>query len=178
MVGRTRCRAGRRRGGAEQVEQMGPLGVVEVQGVGDAVDDAVGDAGGVAALEPGVVLAGDAGQEGDLLAAQARDPSAVAAVGGQPGLGGADLGPSRAQELPDLPADVATGVAVVATGVAVVVPVGHVVHSRRASASLGVPVSTPLSRVSHLPAPAGLVDSATANDAVLDTSTRGVDSDD
>jgi hypothetical protein len=52
----------------------------------------------------GVVLAGDAGEEGDLLAAQARDPSAVAAVGGQPGLGGTDLGPSRAQELPDLTA--------------------------------------------------------------------------
>jgi hypothetical protein len=33
---------------------MGPLGVVELQGVGDAVDDAVGDAGGVAALQPGV----------------------------------------------------------------------------------------------------------------------------
>ena len=67
---------------------MGPLSVVEVQGVGDAVDDAVGDAGGVAALEAGVVLAGDAGQEGDFLAAQARDPPAVTAVGGQPGLGG------------------------------------------------------------------------------------------
>src|SRR4029453_6503058 len=51
--------AGRARA-AEQVEQMGPLGVVELQGVGDGVDDALGDAGGVAALEPGVVLAGDA----------------------------------------------------------------------------------------------------------------------
>jgi hypothetical protein len=90
---------------------MGPLGLVEVQGVGDAVDDAVGDAGGVAALEPGVVLARDACEEGDLLAAQARDPSAVAAVGGQPGLGGADLGSSRAQELPNLGADLATEVA-------------------------------------------------------------------
>jgi len=39
---------------------MGVLGLVEVQGASDAVDDAVGDAGGVAALELGVVLAGDA----------------------------------------------------------------------------------------------------------------------
>ena len=96
---------------AEQVEQVGPLGLVELQGVGDAVDDAVGDAGGVAALEPGVVLDGDAGEEGDLLAAQARDPPAVAAVDGQPGLLGGDPGPSRGQELPDLVADVATDVA-------------------------------------------------------------------
>ena len=92
---------------------MGPLSVVELQGVGHAVDDAVGDAGGVAALEPDVVLDGDAGEEGDLLAAQARDPPAVAAVGGQAGLRGSDPGPSRAQELPDLLADVAADVAAV-----------------------------------------------------------------
>ena len=48
---------------------MGPLSVVELQDMGDGVDDAVGDAGSVAALEPGVVLARDTGQEGDLLAA-------------------------------------------------------------------------------------------------------------
>ena len=48
---------------------MGVLGLVEVQGASDAVDDAVGDAGGVAALELGVVLAGDARQQGDLVAA-------------------------------------------------------------------------------------------------------------
>jgi hypothetical protein len=35
-----------------------------------------------AALEFGVVLARDAGQEGDLVAAQARDPSTLFAVGG------------------------------------------------------------------------------------------------
>jgi hypothetical protein len=48
---------------------MGPLSLIELQGVGDSLDDALGDAGGVAALQPGVVLAGDAGQEGDFLAA-------------------------------------------------------------------------------------------------------------
>ena len=90
---------------------MGPLGLVELQCVRDAVDDALGDSGGVAALEPGVVLARDACEEGDLLAAQPRDPPAVSAVHGQSGLLGADPGPSRAQELPDLRADVATDVA-------------------------------------------------------------------
>jgi hypothetical protein len=136
---------------------VGPLGLVELQGLRDAVDDAVGDAGGVAALQPGVVLAGDASQQGDLLAAQARDPPAVAAVGGQSGLLGADPGPSRAQELPDLRAEVAPGAAV---EVAVLVAAGHVVHSTSAPTSLGVPASTPLTRVSHLPTAAGVVESA------------------
>jgi hypothetical protein len=61
LSGRPAARRAGRASGAEQVEQVGPLGVVELQGVGDGVDDAVGDAGGVAALQPGVVLAGDAG---------------------------------------------------------------------------------------------------------------------
>ena len=156
LSGRPAARRAGRASGAEQVEQVGSLGVVELQGVGDGVDDALGDAGGVAALQSGVVLAGDAGQDGHLLAAQARDPSAVAAVGGEPGLGGAELGPSRAQELPDLLAQVAPEVAPGgAVDVAVVVAAGHVVHSTTASAWLGVPAGTPLSRVSHLPPAAG-----------------------
>ena len=52
-------------------------------------------------------------QKGDLIAAQPRDPSAVSAVNREPGLHGGDSGAARAQELPDLPADVATDVAVV-----------------------------------------------------------------
>jgi hypothetical protein len=92
---------------------MSPLGLVELQGVSDAVDDAVRDAGGVAALQPGVVLARDACEESDLVAAQARDPPAVSAEHRKPGLLRRDLGPSRGQELPDLPADVATDVTVV-----------------------------------------------------------------
>jgi hypothetical protein len=36
---------------------MRPLSLIELQGVRDAVDDAFRDAGGVAALEPDVVLA-------------------------------------------------------------------------------------------------------------------------
>jgi len=38
------------------VEQVCPLSVVELQRVRDAVDDALRDASGIAALEPGVVL--------------------------------------------------------------------------------------------------------------------------
>ena len=60
---------------------MGALGLVELEGVGDAVDDAFGDAGGVAALEADVVLRGDPGQQCDLLAAQAGHAAAVVAVG-------------------------------------------------------------------------------------------------
>jgi hypothetical protein len=71
---------------------VGALGVIELQCVRDAVDDALRDAGGVAALEPGVVLGGDAGEDGDFFAAQTRDPSAVCLIHGQPGLLGTDLG--------------------------------------------------------------------------------------
>ena len=70
-----------------------------------------------------------------------------------PGLLWTDPGPPRAQELPDLTADVATDVAVV-------VPACHVFHCTSASAGLGVPASTPLISVSHLPPLAGSVDSA------------------
>ena len=62
---------------------MRPLGVVELQCVGDAVDDAVGDTGGGASLEADVVLDRDAGEEGGLLAPQALDPPAATAVDGQ-----------------------------------------------------------------------------------------------
>jgi hypothetical protein len=81
---------------------MRPLGLVELQRVGDAVDHALGDAGGGAALEAGVVLDRDAGEEGGLFAPQALDPPTGTAVYGQPGLLRADPGSSRGQELPDL----------------------------------------------------------------------------
>ena len=50
---------------------MAPLGLVELQSAGDAVEHVLGDAAGVPALEAGVVLDADPGQEGDLLPAQA-----------------------------------------------------------------------------------------------------------
>ena len=62
MVGRTRCgpRAAARPAwcacGAEQVEQVAAFGVVELERMGDAVDDALGDPGSIAALEADVVL--------------------------------------------------------------------------------------------------------------------------
>ena len=80
LLGRSAAWRTGRAGAAQQVEQVDPLGLVELQRLRDAVDDALGDAGGVAALQPGVVLAGDAREEGDLLAAQPGDPSAVSAV--------------------------------------------------------------------------------------------------
>ena len=92
------------------------FGLVELECLGDAVDDALGDAGGVAALQPGVVLAGDAGEQSDLLAAQSGDPAAVSAVDGQSGLLGGDPGPSRAEELPDLGPEITTDVAIAAMG--------------------------------------------------------------
>ena len=57
---------------------MCPLGVIELEDPGDGLEDVVGDAPGVAPLELRVVLDADAGQEGDLLAAESGDPSPAA----------------------------------------------------------------------------------------------------
>jgi pimeloyl-ACP methyl ester carboxylesterase len=74
-------------GGADQVEQVDAFGVVEQQGAGDGVQDGVGGAAGIAALQPGVVRDADPGQQRDLLAAQARDPAGPGERGDlQPGL--------------------------------------------------------------------------------------------
>ena len=62
-------RAGRRSGGAGQGLQVRRLGLVQLQGSGQSVEDAVGDAAEVAALQSGVVLDADPGQVGDLAAA-------------------------------------------------------------------------------------------------------------
>jgi len=53
---------------------VGALGLVEVQRARQRLQHAVGDAGGVAALQALVVVHADAGQGGDLLATQALDP--------------------------------------------------------------------------------------------------------
>ena len=57
-------------GGVGEVEQVGPFGVVELQGAGDGVEHGGGDAGDGAAFQLGVVLDADPGQGGDLAAAQ------------------------------------------------------------------------------------------------------------
>jgi hypothetical protein len=54
---------------------VGAFGVVEPQGAGDGVQDRVGGAAGIAALQPGVVRDADPGQQRDLLAAQTCDPA-------------------------------------------------------------------------------------------------------
>jgi hypothetical protein len=89
-----------RAGGAGEVEQVGALGVVEPQRVGERLEDAVGGTGGVAALQAFVVLDAHPGQGGDLLAPQpGHSPLAVAR---QADLLGRDLGPPRGQELREL----------------------------------------------------------------------------
>ena len=61
---------------------MRPFGVVELERAGERFEHAFGDAAQVAALEPGVVGDADAGEHGDLLAAQSGN--APRAVGGEP----------------------------------------------------------------------------------------------
>ena len=87
-------------GGTREVEEVRALGVVEQQRVGERAEHAVGDAGGVAAFQALVVLDADAGQRGDLLAAQPRH--LAAAERAQPRLLGRDLRPAAGQELREL----------------------------------------------------------------------------
>jgi len=74
-----------RRDRANEPVKVVTFGVVELEGVTEAVEDAVGDAADVAAFQPRVVLDADACQERYLLAAQSGD-AAVRAVHGQPRL--------------------------------------------------------------------------------------------
>ena len=105
MPGRTWFWLGRRRRlvggvvrGAGQVEQVGAFGFVELQGTGDGFEDAVGDTGEVAALEPGVVVDADPGEHGDLFAAQAGHPP-VGAVGRQSDVLWGEAGAAGGEEL-------------------------------------------------------------------------------
>ena len=88
-------------GGSGEVEQVGPLGLVELQGAGHGVEDVVRDAADVALLQADVPVGADPGQHGDLLAAQPGHPP-LAAAGGQPDLLGGELGPTGGQELANL----------------------------------------------------------------------------
>ena len=107
-LGRTRCCVRRRRRGvrvcrgAREVEQVRTLGLVELQRPGERLEHALGDAGRVAALEAGVVVDADAGEDRDLFAAQAGDAAPATAVRGQAGLLGRDPGSPGGQELADL----------------------------------------------------------------------------
>ena len=86
------------RQGTDQPVQVVTLGIVELQGVRDAVQDAVGDIPDVASLEPGVVLDADASEQGDLLAAQPGH-APVGPVDRQTGLVGSELGATCGKEL-------------------------------------------------------------------------------
>ncbi len=55
---------------------MRALHVIKLERPRERVEDLVGDAADAAALDARVVLERDAGQEGDLLAPQARDAAA------------------------------------------------------------------------------------------------------
>ena len=87
------CRAG-------EVEEVRALGVVELERAGQRLQHALGDAADVAALQAGVVRDADAGQDGDLLAAQPGN--AATPVGVQPRLLGRDPGAAGGEELADL----------------------------------------------------------------------------
>lgn len=87
-------------GNAGEVEQVGSFGVVQLESVGERVEHGVRDAGGVAAFEPLVVLEADAGEGGDLLAAQPLYPPG--AVGGKADLVGCEAGPACSEELGEL----------------------------------------------------------------------------
>jgi hypothetical protein len=78
-------------GGARQVAQVGAFGFVELECVRDGVEDFLRGSGEVSALQADGVVDADAGEEGDFFPAQARH-APVAAVGGQTGLLGGDLG--------------------------------------------------------------------------------------
>ena len=78
---------------AGEVEQVGPFGLVELQGAGQGLQHRLGDAGEVAALQPGVVVGADPGEQGDFFATQTGHAT-VGAVERQTGLLGGDSRPA------------------------------------------------------------------------------------
>jgi hypothetical protein len=76
------------RAGACEVEEVDPLGLVELQCPGDGVEHAVRGAVDVAALELGVVVDADRGEVGDLLAAQAGTRRGASGATSTPALSG------------------------------------------------------------------------------------------
>jgi hypothetical protein len=99
-------------GDPEKVEEVAVLGVVELQGMHDPVDDALGDAGGVAALKPDVVLARYAGEHRGFFPTQPGDPSAIGAEDRESCLLWRDPGAATRQELMDLGAHVTADIRV------------------------------------------------------------------
>ncbi len=81
---RRRGRAAGRLRRAGEVKEVRALGVVELQRPGQRLQHALGDAAQVAAFESRVVRGADAGQEGDLFAAQPRNPAGHRRSAGPP----------------------------------------------------------------------------------------------
>jgi hypothetical protein len=100
LLARGSAAAGRRAGGSGEVEEVSALCLIEAKGLGERFENTVGDADQIAALDPRVVLDADAGELGDLAAAQARNTALP--VGGYPSLLRRDLRPPGAEELADL----------------------------------------------------------------------------
>src|SRR5690242_6927409 len=88
-------------GGAGEIEQVQPLGLVELERAGDGLQHGVGDAGQVALFQARVVVGADTGEHGDFLAAQPGN-APVAAVEGQPGLLRGDPGAAGDKEVPHI----------------------------------------------------------------------------
>ena len=114
--------------GPDEVVQVGALGAVELQGPADAFEHRLGDAFGVAAFEPGVVLDAHPGDQGDFFAAEPGHAASAAEVG-QADLFGGEPGPPCGQELPDVVRSV------------------HATESTSATAPQGVPGVNRIGRV-------------------------------
>ena len=67
LLGRAATRGRQGIEGASQIVEVGPLGIIELQGARGRLEDAVGDPAGVAAFQALVVLDADAGARGQEL---------------------------------------------------------------------------------------------------------------
>jgi hypothetical protein len=104
LLGRPRSLRGDGARGAREIEEVRALGLVELERPRQRLEHELGDAADLAALQPPVVVGADAGQGGDLLAAQPGHPAP--AVARQAGLLGCDLRASGGEELGDVGGDV------------------------------------------------------------------------
>lgn len=83
-------------GGVAQAQQVCAFSIIEIESVGDGVEDSVGRSCVTSLLEALVVVGAEAGEDGDLLAAKASH--AASATGLKPKLLRCRLLPTRAQE--------------------------------------------------------------------------------
>ena len=132
----------RRLGGAGEVEEVGALGVVELERPRQCLQHALRDPAHVSTLQAGVVRNAHPGQDGDFLAAEPRN--AATAVGAQPRLLGRDPGATRGEEVADLLLRV------------------HEIQRKPDCLLQGDPASSPTNRDSHLPRARAFLDAASS----------------